>query len=91
MICWWLQLGGNLAYRLPGGDKASHVEDYTLAAGYNAAPVFATIGSRNLSTVDFHLHYTYQKYALGAIVNHNLDGGAAPTVTLGGSCKCSAV
>lgn len=83
------QFGGNLAYRLPGGEKPSHVEDYTLAAGYNAFPVYATIGSKNLSTVDLHLHYTYQKYVLGAIVNHNLDGATQPTVTLGGSCKCS--
>lgn len=84
-------LGGDLAYRLPGGEKPSNLEHYTLAAGYNAHPVFATIGTRNLSTVDFHVHYTYQKYVLGAIVNHNLDGAAQPTVTLGGSCRCSPV
>lgn len=81
-------LGGNLAYRLPG-EKPSALDTYTLSAAYNASPVFASVGSTNLSTVDLHLHYTYQQYVLGAIVNHSLEGSTPPSFTLGGSYACS--
>lgn len=83
-----LLLGGNLAYRLPGEKSTNQVGDYSVAAGYNAFPWFASVGSTNFNTVDLHLHYTYQKYGMGLIVNGNLDG-RSPNVTFGGLCNCS--
>jgi hypothetical protein len=83
-----LLLGGNLAYRLPADKAPSQLNNYTVAAGYNAFPWFATVGSTNLNTVDVHMQYNHQKHVLGMILNHDLNKNSS-RVTAGGLCNCS--